>query len=337
MKLLLIYRNINRGFSIERVFKPIEEELSKKIEVSSIHLPSMKSSIIEFFKDGLIVLKYLIKNKCDIVHITGDSYYLLLLLYPLFKVKRIKTIATVHDMGFFVNNKPGLYRLYLYLLWAFPLKLANLITCISKKTQDEVHEILHIDNEKNFIVYNAVAPCFSFIENDPLLKTKKILLQIGTAPNKNLERIIKAIVGSDYYLRIIGRLTDEQRDLLAKGKVHYSCVSNLSDEDILEEYRKCDIVVFVSLYEGYGMPIIEGQAIGRPVLTSNISPMKEVAGDGACLVDPNNIQEIKNGISYLFDNYKVIQEKGFENVGKYRVENIANDYLQCYNSILNIL
>ena len=80
---------------------------------------------------------------------------------------------------------------------------------------------------------------------------------------------------------------------------------NLTHEEIVSEDRKADIINFPSLFEGFGMPIIEGQATGRIVITSNLSPMKEVAGNGAILVDPYSVNEIRN--AYL----SVIQNKRY--------------------------
>ena len=79
----------------------------------------------------------------------------------------------------------------------------------------------------------------------------------------------------------------------------YVNYTNLSQEAIIQQYIDCDMLSFVSTYEGFGMPIIEAQAIGRPVITSNIGAMKEVALDTACLVDPYDVESIKNGIQKL--------------------------------------
>jgi len=97
------------------------------------------------------------------------------------------------------------------------------------------------------------------------------------------------------------------------------------------------MLVFASTYEGFGLPIVEAQATGRPVVTSNILSMPEVAGGAACLVDPFNVASIREGIA------KVIQDSsyreylvrlGFENVKRFQPENIAKNYLDIYTNIL---
>ncbi|WP_036614772.1 glycosyltransferase, partial [Parabacteroides distasonis] len=111
---------------------------------------------------------------------------------------------------------------------------------------------------------------------------------------------------------------------------------DLTDEAVLKEYQNCDIVNFVSLFEGFGMPIIEAQALGRIVITSNISPMKEIAGDGAVIVDPYDICAIRDSYIRVINDYdfrNLVLEKGLINACKYRSYNIANKYIDLYRSL----
>ena len=98
-----------------------------------------------------------------------------------------------------------------------------------------------------------------------------------------------------------------------------------------------DIIIFPSLYEGFGLPILEGQKAGRAVLTSFLSPMKEVAGAGACLVDPYDSESIRAGIKKIIDDagYRAdIINRGFENIHQYEVQQIADQYLGLYSAIM---
>ena len=110
----------------------------------------------------------------------------------------------------------------------------------------------------------------------------------------------------------------------------------MTDKEIVEEYLNCDIVNFPSLYEGFGMPILEGQATGRVVITSNCSPMKEVAGHGAVLVNPMSVVSIREEYKKVIENFDFRNEvvkQGTINVANYRLENIVNCYLKVYNSL----
>lgn len=119
-------------------------------------------------------------------------------------------------------------------------------------------------------------------------------------------------------------------------KIRYSWTSHLSEEGLIQEYVQSDMLVFVSTLEGFGMPIVEAQSIGRPVVTSAVSAMPEVTGDGACLVDPFNVSAIRQGIKQVLSEtqYKeALVQKGFENVKKYQVANVAQQYYKLYQEI----
>ena len=93
---------------------------------------------------------------------------------------------------------------------------------------------------------------------------------------------------------------------------------------------------FPSIYEGFGMPIIEGQTIGRVVITSDISPMKDVAGNGALLVNPFSVESIREAYLQIINDKDLrsrIIEKGKENAQKYAVEKIAKQYVKIYKTI----
>jgi len=119
--------------------------------------------------------------------------------------------------------------------------------------------------------------------------------------------------------------------------INYTNKFKLTDSEILNEYIDCDIVSFPSVFEGFGMPIIEGQAIGRPVLTSNILPMKQVAGDNYYTIDPYNVDSIKTGFLTIINDVELRKEMielGLVNVQKYRTEVIASKYMDLYFKIL---
>jgi glycosyltransferase involved in cell wall biosynthesis len=97
------------------------------------------------------------------------------------------------------------------------------------------------------------------------------------------------------------------------------------------------MVVFVSTYEGFGLPIVEANATGRPVITSNICSMPEIAGSAACLVDPSDCSSIRQGILRVMndDGYRAgLVAMGFDNVKRFRASLIAAQYAELYHDIL---
>jgi glycosyltransferase involved in cell wall biosynthesis len=268
------------------------------------------------------------KKQCQINHITGDVHYIALLLH------KKKTVLTIHDLEILKRTK-GLTHFIIWLFWFYmPAKRVQLITVISEETKRDLLNFVKINPSKIIVIPNCVSA--NFKPNAPVENPIFTILHIGTKQNKNMERLINAISGINCKLNIVGKLNQVQLDLLLKYNIDYSNKYNLSESELINEYRKCDMLAFVSTSEGFGLPILEAQAVGRPVLTSNISSMPGVAGNAALLVDPYNIEEIRSGILKIMrddDLRKKLASKGFDNIKKYSAESVAMEYANLYNKI----
>jgi len=164
------------------------------------------------------------------------------------------------------------------------------------------------------------------------------ILQVGTDANKNVHRVALAASGLPLHLRIIGPLSDELRTLLSNLDLEWSSAEQLSTEELIKEYQNSDALVFASTYEGFGLPIVEAQSIGLPVLTSKIPPMTDVAGDGALFVDPYSEFEIRSGLEQLLgspDLCRRLVEQGRNNVKRFDVRIVADQYAKIYADVLN--
>ena len=122
-------------------------------------------------------------------------------------------------------------------------------------------------------------------------------------------------------LIIIGELSIYQKNLLSNNKIDYKNYVGINNNYLINKYFKSDILVFVSVYEGFGVPIIEAQKIGRAVITSNLYPMKYVAGNGALLVNPKSVKSIKSGILKIINNSRLrdnLINNGYKNVNRFK-------------------
>jgi glycosyltransferase involved in cell wall biosynthesis len=281
-------------------------------------------------------LLYLSRFKKGLFHITGDVHYAILAL------PKDRTILTIHDLVF-LHTYSGLRRALLK--WIFldlPVKKAKYITTISDKSKQEILDYTHCDPEKILVIPNPVDPIFAtstslnFSQPPSTPSTPSILLFLGTKPNKNLELTIAALFGLDLHLRIIGETTRKQEEMLAKFKINYSVVFSISPEQLVDEYHNAAIILFPSTYEGFGLPVIEGFQAERPVITSNISPMKDVAGDAAIHVDPYSVASIREGVINLLSSYQrqmELVEAGKEKVVNYQPAFIAGLYQNLWRKI----
>ncbi|QHT65760.1 glycosyltransferase family 4 protein [Rhodocytophaga rosea] len=315
------------NFSIEILFEAIRSKLPPFIH--------SKTVISKYESNGLWKRIYntieAYFRQGDINHVTGDVHFLTFLL------KKKKTILTIHDCGF-MNHPSRVARQILKLFWLkFPIARSELITVVSQATKDDILKHISCNPKKIVVIPNFILPGFNLFPKEFNSKQPR-LLHIGTAPNKNLERLIEAIQGIDCQLDIIGKLNERQFKLLNNYNIQYTNYYNLTELEIIQRYHQCDILTFVSTFEGFGVPILEAQAIERAVITSSISSMPEVAGDGACLVDPYNVIDIRQGILRIIKDEEYRNQiiyKGKENVKHFKLEVIIKQYVNLYEQLLH--
>jgi glycosyltransferase involved in cell wall biosynthesis len=313
------------NFSIENYFRTIGVELSTKVELTHWEAPSFSKGIFKRLWSTISVRKAPI---ADVYHITGDTHFLIWGL----KRKR-KKVLTIHDLGF-IKDTRGLKRKILTYFWLKgPMKHADAVTTVSTATKNDILRFFPTWSKKIHIIPTVIDTRFTFHEKPFNVECPTILL-LGSAPNKNLKRVIEATKGLNVHLSIIAQLNEEEIKLL-EGQ-SYERSSSLSFEELIQKYRQADVLMLCSTLEGFGMPIIEAQAIGRAVITSNCSSMPEVAGDGALLVDPMSVQSMREGLQKLIsDNVlreKLIQE-GFKNVKRFDKHIVSLQYYRLYKSI----
>lgn len=168
---------------------------------------------------------------------------------------------------------------------------------------------------------------------------KRFVLVVGNLqPRKNLGRLVAATTAAGVPLVVVGQALWKSNDVLQQfdGKdVHW--VGRLSDADLAALYATCTVFAYPSLYEGYGLPVVEAMAAGAPVVTSNVSSLPEVAGDAAVLVDPLDVLSITAGLTHLLESETEradYRERGLARAASFTWVASARTLLEALNTLI---
>lgn len=260
-------------------------------------------------------------------------------------------VTTIHDFAFLKFPQTAHPKIKAVHLRRFEWikKEADLVIVVSQATKKDAMEILGIPENKIRVIYEA-AP----LDLKPVKDKKKIievkkrfkisgdyLLSVATLePRKNLKRIIQAfclLKTKGLKLVIAGKQGwGDFKGLKSKDVIFTGYVTR---QDLAALYSGALCLVFPSLYEGFGLPILEAMVCNCPVLTSNVSSMPEVAGQAGLLVDPLDIEEIAGGLGEMVNNKNLRQDlvkKGFVQVKKFSWEKTARETLKVYQQAYEI-
>lgn len=328
-EIILIYRKqFPHTYSIEFIFDELSAALQASLNIKKYILPKYSNSLFNRIINILSML--LLQHK--IVHVTGDVHYAILGAW--FNIR----ILTIHDLAFMHQNTGVKRSILKWFYIILPVKFAHQITVVSEATKTDLLNHTKVNPQKIQIIPNFISIIYQPKPDRKFNPIQPNILQIGTAFNKNIERLTEALSNIPCTLTIIGKLDELQIANLQKFKINYINKINLSEVELYQEYTKADLLTFISIIEGFGMPIIEAQACGLPVITSNCSSIPEVAGDAALHVDPLNVTAIRNGILELIDNEslrKDLMKKGFENVKRFSKEKVIAQYAALYKVLKN--
>jgi glycosyltransferase involved in cell wall biosynthesis len=323
MKILHLQRRPQAvHFSIEGYFRRLREQLSAEFSAEPVVLPWDSRGFFRRLGNMLFVLR----RRPYFCHITGDVHYVALAL------SRRRTILTVHDCEI-LQRLSGWRRAIVRLLWyTLPVKFVSAITVNSEETKRQLLSVVRFPPERIHVIPVSVSPLYRPYPRAFNVDCPRIL-QVGTKANKNVQRLIQALRGIKCHLDIVGPVDDSLRQQLTDCNISWTGWGRLSDEQLLERYCEADIVAFVSTHEGFGMPIVEAQWVERVCITSNCSSMPEVAGQGACLVNPHDVDAIQAGIKTIIEDPAYRQQlldAGRANRRRFDSAGIAREFERIY-------
>jgi glycosyltransferase involved in cell wall biosynthesis len=244
---------------------------------------------------------------------------------------RTPLVVTVHDLA--VLRHPDAFnrwtRTYSSVVVPRVVRAAERVIAVSEFTKRELVELLGVAEERIRVVPNAVEG--PFIPDGPRAEGDYVLAVGTLEPRKNLPRLVDATRRTGHELRIVGARGWGDLGVSAGDDVRF--LGFVPDEELARLYRGSLCVAYPSLYEGFGIPVLEALACGAPVVTSEGSAMAEVAGDAAVLVDPRDVDAIAAGIAEAIARRDELARLGPERARRYTWDASAEATVAVYREL----
>lgn len=243
-------------------------------------------------------------------------------------VSASRSIITIHDLNHIdmPGNSSFLKRVYYDLILKRGCRKALVIFTVSEFSKKRIVDWSGVERSKVIVVGNGVSKAFSPLVEPYNPGYRYLFCVSNRKAHKNEIRLIQAFAqaetGNDVILLLSGNTTPELSDLIGQLKLNerVKFTGFIKDNELPSYYRGATALIMPSLYEGFGLPVIEAMACGVPTIASRTTSLGEIAGDCALLVDPTSIEDIANSISHLFMDSELRQhlsERGLEHVKLY--------------------
>lgn len=264
-------------------------------------------------------------------------------------------VVTIHDATFMKYSNFYTYsdRFFLEKKHMSACKRADKIIAVSKQTADDIIKYFNANPSKIEVIYQSCDRGFSrSIAQEELADVRKkynlpqrYILSVGKVENrKNLNNLIKTLpqLPPDVKIVSLGGVTQYFKEVLSTIKTlgvseRVQIISSGDFRDYPAIYKMASMLVYASLYEGFGIPVLEALTSGTPVVVSNISSMPEVGGDAALYVNPENVNDIAEKINMFLSSPTLCEEmtgKGIQIAANFREEKVVSEVYDLYNSIL---
>lgn len=328
-----------------------------KVRGVGFYLKHLQSALVEYFPDNdytFFTNSEEIPHGVDIIHYPYFDPFFLTLPWK----KKVRTVVTVHDLTplVFPDAFPaGVKGNLRWQMQKFALSRTDGIVADSEASKKDIHRFTGISNKKIHVAYLAAGEEFKRVSDADVYSIskkynlpKKFLLYVGDVTwNKNLPRLFEAVNSLGIPLVMIGKALTEQdfdtsnpwnhdRITLSKLVTDNSLIMRLGfipSEDLVAIYNAATVFVFPSLYEGFGLPVLEAMRCGTPVVTTKAGSLAEVAGDAALFVDPGSSDAIARGIEQVFTDRSLqdeLSKKGYKQEEKFSWKKTASETLRVY-------
>lgn len=332
--------------------------LRHRVRGTGFYIENLKRALLQYFPENnytFFVRGEKLPINIDLVHYPYFEPFFLSL--PIFN--KYKTVVTVHDLTPLVFPKyfpVGVRGNIKWQIQRLALKLAKAIITDSQCSKDDIVRHTRISDSKIHVVYLAASGAFKKIEKSSILGSvrekyglpEKFVLYVGDVTwNKNLPRLLKAIKKFNVILVMVGSaLLQKKFDHLNPWNQDLSKVLKLTEndkriirlgfvptKDLVMLYNSATIFVMPSLYEGFGLPILEAMSCDCPVVTTREGSIPEVAENAAYFVDPYDTDDIANGIGKVYFNQKLQREfsqRGLKQAQKFTWRKTAEETINAY-------
>lgn len=336
-----------------------------RVRGTGFYVRDLKSSLQKYFSENkyhFFVNRKGLPSDIDVVH------------YPYFEpffqtlpfLKKYPSVITIHDLIPLVFPKhfpSGIKGNIRWQLQKILLRQIDQIITDSESSKKDIIRLTGINGERITVIYLAASEEFtqvSEIKNSFMLKEvrrkynlpEKYVLYVGDGTwNKNLPRIIQAVEAANVSLVIVGKaLVDEDinwknawnNDLVetqrfVKNNKQITRLGFVSTQDLICIYKLATIFIMPSLYEGFGLPVLEAMVCGCPVITTKEGSLPEVAGNAAFYVDAYSSKSIKDGIQFLYKDTRLrkeLSDKGLNQAKKFSWEKTVKETIRVYEKIV---
>ena len=330
-----------------REFAPYFDR-EEQLETFRLERPNRFNWIADqLFLPGLVK-----KSGADVFFATDFNSYLM-------PSKNVKVVAMAYDLiPFLFPEVMDGQPLPVQIGWRInfqKLKSADAVIAISEATKDDLVRLFAVAPKRIHVIHPGIDHDLFNMSNsgdatraDVLLDrygiTGRFLLYVGDSEwRKNLHRVLQALalLDGDIKLLLVGKRA--KGDVVLQGWIRELGLEErvvtpgyVADEDLPPLYGAAEVFIFPSLYEGFGLPVIEAMACGCPVITSNVSSMPEIAGDAALLVDPVNVEQIAETINKILNEkglQSALSEKGVRRAAFFSWEKSAQETIALIRSI----